>query len=64
MTEPFPGPFTTGAPISWVPVPRYMLPTVIPDQPARSWQTIGGFDFAVGDRCFHYDRLGLRPAPQ
>ena len=55
-----PSPLEAGSTIKRLALPlRWVDPSRI-DGPARPSLTDDGFTFSIGDRVFHYDRLGLR----
>ena len=57
---PPPSPFDTSRNIESLTIPEHLLRGAVPEGPVVPTEHEGGFTFAVGDRAFRYDRLGLR----
>ena len=54
------GPFDAGRSIETLTIAAHLLRGAVPDGPVTPAGDGEGFTFAVGDRTFRYDRLGLR----
>ena len=57
---PPPSPSDSSRSIESLTIPEHLLRGAVPDGPVVPTEHEGGFTFAVGDRRFRYDRLGLR----
>ena len=55
-----PSPLEAGSTIKKLALPLRWVDASLIDGPARPSLTDDGFTFGIGDRVFHYDRLGLR----
>ena len=53
-------PFDAGRSIETLNIAAHLLRGAVPDGPVTPAGDADGFTFAVGDRTFRYDRLGLR----
>ena len=57
---PPPSPFDPSRPIERMTILEHLLRGATAEGPVTPSAVEGGFTFAIGDRTFHYDRLGLR----
>ncbi len=60
FTPPPPSPFDNSRNIGSITIPEHLLRGATTEGPVTPNLSEGGFTFAVGDRAFRYDRLGLR----
>ena len=55
-----PSPFDPSRSIESMTIPEHLLRGVVPEGKVTPSPVEGGFTFAIGDRAFRYDHLGLR----